>query len=104
MAGTDPLSGEVLSKGSPAGTRTGACWTSTLRGTQVTHGMPQMAFPGAEASQGNGRDEKSPDGRSSDRITTSTKTRFGDRPSSPATQWPDAENEGVAGGGRREPS
>ena len=49
--GTDPLSGDVLSKGSPAGTRTGACWTSTLRGTKVTHGMPQMAFPGAEASQ-----------------------------------------------------
>ncbi len=29
---TDPLSGEVASKGSPAGTRTGACWTSTVRG------------------------------------------------------------------------
>ena len=52
--GTDPLSGDVLSKGSPAGTRTGACWTSTLRGTQVTHGMPQMVFPGAEASQAEG--------------------------------------------------
>jgi hypothetical protein len=28
---TGPLSGEVLSKGSPAGTMTGACWTSTVR-------------------------------------------------------------------------
>ncbi|TDQ34275.1 hypothetical protein DEV91_1031 [Phyllobacterium brassicacearum] len=30
----------------------------------------------------NGRDEKSPDGRSSDRTITTPKTRFDDRPSS----------------------
>ena len=32
---TGPPSGEVPSKGSPAGTMTGACWTSTVRGRQT---------------------------------------------------------------------
>jgi hypothetical protein len=37
---TDPLSGEVLSKGSPAGTMTGACWTSTVRAPDLAGRSP----------------------------------------------------------------
>jgi hypothetical protein len=44
--------------------------------------MPQMALLGEPMPpQRNGRDKKSPDGRSSDRILI-YKTRFDDRPSS----------------------
>ncbi len=64
---TDPLSGEVASKGSPAGTRTGACWTSTLRG-EGSDGYPHGITRFAEPPKRNGRAQKSPDGRSSDRI------------------------------------
>ncbi len=41
-------------------------------------GQPDLPRP----PKRNGRDEKSPDGRSSDRIITTQKTRFDDRPSS----------------------
>ncbi len=62
---TDPLSGEVPSKGSPAGTTTGVCWTSTSKGA---FGSGRSNSPNVKPPKRNGRDQKSPDGRSSDRI------------------------------------
>ncbi len=41
-----------------------------------------MVSPMPRPPKRNGRDEKSPDGRSSDRTITTPKTRFDDRPSS----------------------
>ena len=66
---TDPLSGEVLSKGSPAGTMTGACWTSTSKGARRRRmECRKWHSPVPKPPKRNGRDQKTPDGRSSDRI------------------------------------
>ena len=65
---TGPLSGEVLSKGSPAGTTTGVCWTSTSKGAFGSGGEPQVQPNVPRPPKRNGRDQKTPDGRSSDRI------------------------------------
>ncbi len=100
MAGNGPtLSGsssEVsASKGSPAGTTTGVCWTSTSKGT-FGSGSKQFTQRRGLPS-GSGRDQKTPDGRSSDRILF-YKDALRRPPVFPqCKQWPDA-NEGVARG------
>ncbi len=62
--------------------------------------LPQVELPDLpRPPKRNGRDEKPPDGRSSDRTITTPKTRFDDRPSSQPFNGRDSD-EGVVRGGR----